>query len=72
MVIIYLLNYSVLAERSVQADNFENYGLFRENIMSWTPIGHDNNPLIKCAVLLLKLELVKVIIIYNDEYNFYK
>lgn len=28
--------------------------------MSWQLIGHNNDPLIKCAILLLELELVKV------------
>lgn len=28
--------------------------------MCWQPIGHNNDPMIKCVILLLKLELVEV------------
>lgn len=54
------INNAVLAERCVKVDTFENYSLIYENLLSWTPISHENDPLIKCTILLLELELVQV------------
>ncbi|KAE9536784.1 hypothetical protein AGLY_006846 [Aphis glycines] len=48
------------AERCVKVDTFENYSLICENLLSWTPISHENDPLIKCTILLLELELVQL------------
>jgi len=50
----------ISAEKCVEVDKFGNDGLILKNLMSWTPISHDNDPLIKCVILLLKFELVKV------------
>ncbi|XP_050058485.1 uncharacterized protein LOC114127870 isoform X3 [Aphis gossypii] len=48
------------AERCVKVDTFENNSLICENLLSWTPISHENDPLIKCTILLLELELVQL------------
>lgn len=50
----------VTAEISVKKDATKMDSIFRENLMSWQLIGHNNDPLIKCAILLLQLELVEV------------
>lgn len=50
----------VIAEISVKRNATETDGIFHENLMSWQLIGHNNDPLIKCAILLLQLELVDV------------
>lgn len=55
-----IFHISVLAERCVKENNFENTTFFRDNLMCWQPIGHNNDPLIKCVILLLELELVDV------------
>jgi len=59
-IIIYLLSICCLAERCVEVDTIENDDYISKNLMSWTQISHNNDPLIKCAILLLKFELVKV------------
>ncbi|KAL4091175.1 hypothetical protein QTP88_025912 [Uroleucon formosanum] len=66
------------AERCVEVDKFENDGLILKNLMSWTPISHDNDPLIKCVILLLKFELVKLATYclklvkkQNEQYHYY-
>lgn len=50
-----------LAKSSIgKDDSIEKNSVICANLMSWQPIGHNDDPLINCAILLLKLELVKV------------
>lgn len=49
------------AKSMVEKDDLiEKNGIICANLMSWQPIGHNDDPLIKCAILLLELELIKV------------
>lgn len=55
-----LFKFHVLAEQCVEKDYIEETHPIHKNLMSWEPIGHNNDSLIKCAILLLKFELVEV------------
>uniref|UniRef100_A0A2S2QDZ2 Uncharacterized protein n=1 Tax=Sipha flava TaxID=143950 RepID=A0A2S2QDZ2_9HEMI len=66
------------ALKTVEKDEFENNNLLHENLLSWQSIGHSNNPLIKCAILLLKHELVelatrclKLVVEHSEQYHYY-
>ncbi|VVC32793.1 Tetratricopeptide-like helical domain [Cinara cedri] len=59
---MYEVSYVMLqrAASTAKADITDKNSFIHKNLLSWQPIGNNKDPLIKCAILLLELGLVKL------------